>query len=103
MNNAEDAVAIFQARGFYAQSMPLLGEGHFVVGVQPELSPTASVPTDTYTVDNIRWVRCYHAFTLGEAWSVRAEDMTVRQFASLDDAVNAVLARLEAWVAEHPS
>jgi hypothetical protein len=102
MNTAEDAVAFFRSRGFHVAWWPWMDSGYFVVGVRAELPPAAPVQADTYSAANVSVVRCSHAFGLGETWTVRSDDMTIRDFACLADAVNAVLARLEAWLAEHP-
>jgi hypothetical protein len=105
MKTADDAVAFFRARGFYASRMPWLGEGWFTVGVVREwreLPLLVSPPPDDLAFGPRPVIHFSHVFGPGEAWSLREVDnRTERHFASLADAVNAVLARLQAWVAEH--
>ena len=99
------ARAFFRARGYYVVPLGYSDGPHsFAVGIlQPPTPPAIPTPPGEYSAADIRVIRCFYAFRLEDGWSVRDEGtMTDRQYPTLADAVNAVLARLQAWAAEHP-
>lgn len=92
MQTPEEAMAFFRARGYHSVRMKTRSAVYaFLVAIRTEAEPPSPC------------LECIHSFRLSEHWSVKDDTLGERPFLSLADAVNAVLARLQAWVAEHPN
>jgi hypothetical protein len=102
IHKAQDAVAFFRSRGHFVIGTEHFAPTRFAVFARRGTSTYDPAIGEGYSGYTIEMPPMCRISADGETWLVWAEAFGEERYASLADAINAVLARLHAWLAEHP-